>query len=188
MAAARKHGKARLSAHVLINYGTAAVQDGSIIVAIACLEEGLQHAHGHAEVEPYGLVSLAEAYVAAGKLQQAAELLHELHAMRSRDSTTKLIAATVSIPLGMLLDDEALLARSSDPSLLDLAFARSERWLLGPLVEAFCALHDYRGRRDEHDALLNQDLESLPQLDNSVLLAIRAARLGTGAISRVLPH
>ena len=126
-------------------------------------------------------MGLAEAFYAAGKLHQAAELLHELHAMRSGDSTTPLVAAAVGIPLGMLLGDEALLAHSSDPSLLDLAFARYERWLLGPLVESFCALYEHRGERDKHDALLNRDLESSPVLDNSVLLAIRAARLGPAA-------
>lgn len=181
LAAARKYGKSRLCAHVLINYGTAALQDGSIVAAMACLEEGLQHASGHADVEPYGLAHLAEALAVSGKLQGAAEVLHELHAMRRGDSTTRLIAAAAGIPLGMLLDDEALLARSSDPSLLDLAFARSERWLLGPLVESFCALYEHRGQRDDHDALLNRDLESLPQLDNSMPLAIRAARLGAAA-------
>ena len=181
LAAARKHGNARLCAHVLVNYGTAALQDGSIVLAMRCLDEGLRHARGHADVEPYGLVHLAEAFLAAGKLQQAAELLHELHAMRRGDSTTRLIAATVGIPLGMLLDDEALLAHSSDASLLDLAFARGERWLLGPLVESFCTLYEHRGQRDEHDALLIRDLESPTLLDNSVLLAIRGARLGPGA-------
>lgn len=181
LAAARKFGKSRLCAHVLINYGTASLQDGSIVPAVACLEEGLLHARGHADVEPYGLAHLAEAFAAAGKLQSAAELLHELHATRRGDSTTRLIAAAVGIPLGMLLDDEALLASSSDPSLLDLAFTRSERWLLGPLVESFCALYEHLGQRDEHDALLNRDLESMPALDNSVLLAIRAARLGPAA-------
>lgn len=181
LAAARKHGKSGLCARVLINYGTAALQDGSIVLAMACLEEGLQYARGQASVEPYALVGLAEAFYAAGKLYQAAELLHELHAMRSGDSTTPLVAAAVGIPLGMLLDDEALLTHSSDPSLLDLAFARHERWLLGPLVESFCALYEHRGERDKHDALLNRDLESLRLLDNSVLLAIRAARLGPAA-------
>ncbi|HLX25553.1 MAG TPA: hypothetical protein VKR05_01065, partial [Candidatus Cybelea sp.] len=181
LAAARKYGKARLCAHVLVNYGTAALQDGSVALAVRCLEEGLQHARGRADVEPYGLVHLAEAFLAAGKLQQAAELLHELHAMRRGDSTTRLIAATVGMPVGMLLDDEALLARSSDTTLLDLAFARGERWLLGPLVESFCSLYEHRGQRDEHDALLTRDLESPTLLDNSVLLAIRGARLAPAA-------
>jgi DNA-binding CsgD family transcriptional regulator/tetratricopeptide (TPR) repeat protein len=181
LAAARNHDKAALCAHVLTNYGTAALQDGSIVLAMACFEEGLQHARGHPGVEPYALVGLAEAFVAAGKLQQASELLHELNSRHGGDSTIPLIAATVGIPLGMLLDDEALLAYSSDPSLLDLAFARSERWLLGPLVESFCALYEHRGQRHEHDALLNRDLASLPLLDNSVPLAIRAARLGAAA-------
>jgi DNA-binding NarL/FixJ family response regulator len=81
----------------------------------------------------------------------------------------------------MMLGDDALLVQSSDLSLLELAFARPEQWLLGPLVESFCALYEHRGRREEHDALLNRSLESLSLLDNSLQLGIRAARLGPAA-------
>jgi DNA-binding CsgD family transcriptional regulator len=194
LAAARAHGEPALCARILVNYGTAAMQDGSIALAIGCLEEALatsrqieaterlaqalQKAHALGSTVPFALVSLAEALFAAGELRRAATLLHELQAMRSSSSAHLLVAAAAGIPLGMMLADEALLEPSRDPSLLDLAFARPEQWLLGPLVESFCALYEHQGRRDEHDALLHRSLDSLSLLDNSLLLGIRAARLG----------
>ncbi|MGA8532920.1 MAG: hypothetical protein WB615_02290, partial [Candidatus Tumulicola sp.] len=197
LAAARRYGEPALCARILINYGTAAVQDGSVALAIACLEEALEtsrrieaaqrlaealeKAHAIGSAKPVAMVSLAEALFAAGEFERAATLLHELHAVRSGSSAHLLSAAAAGIPLGIMLGDEALLALSSDPSLLDLAFARPEQWLLGPLVESFCALYEHRGRREEHDALLDRSLESLPLLDNSLQLGIRAARLGSAA-------
>ncbi|HEY5426004.1 MAG TPA: hypothetical protein VIJ77_05585, partial [Candidatus Tumulicola sp.] len=197
LAAARRFGESALCARVLINYGTAAVQDGSVASAIACLEEALdtsrriedaallaealEKAHALGGAKPFALVSLAEALFAGGSFARAAELLHELHAIRSGSSIQLLIAAAAGIPLGILLTDDALLESSCDSSLLDLAFARPEPWLLGPLVEAFCARYEHDGRREEHDALLHRGLSALTSLDNSLPLGIRAARLGASA-------
>ncbi len=197
LAAARGYGEPALCARILINYGTAAVQDGSVALAIACLEEALEtsrrieaaarlaealeKAHAIGSAKPIAMVSLAEALYAAGEFERAAALLRELHAIRTGSSAHILSAAAVGVPLGIMLGDDALLEQSSDPSLLELAFARPEQWLLGPLVESFCALYEYRGRREEHDALLNRSLDSLSLLDNSLQLGIRAARLGSRA-------
>jgi DNA-binding NarL/FixJ family response regulator len=197
LAAARDHGEPALRARILINYGTAAVQDGSIALAIACLEEALetsrriesaqqlaealQKAHAIGSVKPVAMVSLAEALFAAGKFERAATLLHELHATRSGSFAHLLSAAAAGIPLGMMLGDHTLLKVSSDPNLLELAFARPEQWLLGPLVESFCALYEHEGRRQDHDALMNRALASISLLDNSLPFGSRAARLGPAA-------
>jgi DNA-binding CsgD family transcriptional regulator/tetratricopeptide (TPR) repeat protein len=197
LAVVRRHGESALCARVLTNYGTAAVQDGSVTLAVACLEEAVERsraiedaalmaeaiekAHALGGHKSVALVSLAEALFAAGEFGRAATLLHELHAIRTGSSTHLLVAAAVGIPLGMMLGDDALLEVSCDPSLLDLAFARPEQWLLGPLVESFCALYEHQGRREEHDALLVRSLESLTLLDNSLQFGIRVARLGAAA-------
>jgi DNA-binding CsgD family transcriptional regulator len=182
LAAAREHCEPALCARVLVNYGSAAIQDGSVSLAVACLEEALETSRrieaALGSAKPFAMVSLAEALFAAGEFRRAATLLHELHTIRTSNTQTLLVAAATAIPLGVMLGEEALLESSCDPSLLDLAFALPEQGLLGPLVESFCALYEHRGRRDEHDALLNRSLESLSVLDNSLLLGIRAARLG----------
>jgi DNA-binding NarL/FixJ family response regulator len=194
LAAAREDGEPALCARVLVNYGSAAIQDGNVALAVACLEEALEtsrrieaaerlaealeKSHALGSAKPFAMVSLAEALFAAGEFRRAAALLHELHTIRTSNTQTLLVAAATAIPLGMMLGEEALLDSSCDPSLLDLAFALPEQGLLGPLVESFCALYEHRGWRDQHDALLNRSLESLSVLDNSLLLGIRAARLG----------
>jgi DNA-binding CsgD family transcriptional regulator len=194
--AARKYGVAALCARILINYGTALAQDGDLELAVTLLEESLalsrsierttargtlEKLRALASTKPVALVSLAEARLAAGDLDGSAAALREFHAMRSGNSGDLLVAAAVGIPLATALADDALLRQSYDPSLLDLAFARREQWLCGPLVEAFCARFEHQGRREDHDALLIRATSSLESLDNSLLFGIRLARLGPAA-------
>ncbi len=196
LVAARRYGVAALCARILINYGTALVQDGDLERAVALLEESLalsrsierttargtlEKLRALASTKPVALVSLAEARFAAGDLNGSADVLREFHAMRSGNTGDLLVAAAVGIPLATALCDDALLRQSYDPSLLDLAFARREQWLCGPLVEAFCARFEHQGHREEHDALLLRTLPWLESLDNSLLLGIRLARLAPAA-------
>lgn len=184
LGAARAHGDPALIAGVLTNYGTAAVQDGSVEVAIACLEERRALSRD-SDRSSIGLLGLAEALFVAGRLRPAAPLLHAVYVSYA-GTVTLLGAAAVGIPTGIMLCDETLLTLSYNPALLDLGFARGEQWLLGPLVEAFCSLYEREDRRDEHDALLARALQSLASLDNSLLLAIRVARLGNaGDVARI---
>ncbi|MGB8520182.1 MAG: helix-turn-helix transcriptional regulator [Candidatus Tumulicola sp.] len=196
LAAARRYGVAALCARILINYGTALIQDGDIALAVALLEESLalsrsierttargtlEKLRALASTKPVALTSLAEARFAAGDLDGSADALREFHAMRSGNSGDLVVAAAVGIPLATRRGDDVLLRQSWDPSLLDLAFARREQWLCGPLVEAFCARFEHLGRRREHDALLLRAAASLESLDNSLLLGIRLGRLGSAA-------
>jgi DNA-binding CsgD family transcriptional regulator len=193
LAAARRHAVPALCARILINYGTALLQDGDIELAVALLEESLalsrtierstarrtlEKIRALASTKPVALVTLSEASFAAGNLERAATALREYHAMRSGNTGELLVGAAVGIPLGMTLPDETLLRQSYDPNLLDLAFARREQWLCGPLVEAFCAYFERQGLRAEHDALLRRALGALESLDNSLPLGLRLARLG----------
>jgi len=182
--AARADGDAALCARILNNYGTAAMQAGSVDVAIARLEEALDCHRARGGPVSLGLISLAEAFFTAGELARAAALLHELHGttiMQSGDDPTMLLAVgALGIPLGLMLPDEALLKLSSDPQLIDIAFTRREQYLVGPLIEAFCLLYEYADDRNAHDALLDRALDATSSLDNSLPFAIRAARLGSG--------
>ncbi|HEX3458967.1 MAG TPA: LuxR C-terminal-related transcriptional regulator [Candidatus Baltobacteraceae bacterium] len=174
--AARRCGDAALIAGVLTNYGTAAMQDGSVNTAVACLEER-QRILPSGERSFIGLLGLAEALYTAGALERAAEMLHALYE-RYADSVTLLGAAAIGIPLGLMLGDEVLVTKSHDHALPDLAFSRGEQWLIGPLAESFCLLYEHEGLRAEHDELLRCSLERLTSLDNSLALAVRAARTG----------
>lgn len=191
--AVRRLGEPALCARVLINAGTAATQDGDVALAIVHLEEALalsrvverttarntlEKVRTLASTKPVSLVSLADAYYASGDLDRAAAALHEFHSVRSGNTGDLITAAAVGIPVGLLLGDEALLALSHDPNLLELAFARYEQWLCGPLVDAFCGYYERLGRRREHDALLMRAIEKLTSLDNGLVVGLRIARLG----------
>lgn len=194
MRSARAYGDVALCAKILNNFGTAALQVGSVETAIACLEEALDSHRALAGPVSLGLISLAEAFFAAGNLGRAAGLLHEYHAigeggttpMLGDDPTMLLAVAAIGIPVGLMLADEVLLKLSSDPQLIDIAFTRREQYLVGPLVEAFCIFYEHIGDRPAHDALLGRALDATSSLDNSLPMAIRAARLGTGhALARI---
>ena len=165
-----------LYARVLNNYGNAAVQTGRIDLALPLLEEALslQRKFGTFS-EP--LVTLAEASLAAGKLQKAATLIKEFHTVQFPRPEVLLAAASVGVPVGLMLHDAELLQLSNDVALLDLAFALGEQWILGPIVDAFCVLYENEGRRSEHDALLKRACRTVVSFDNSLSLAIRIARL-----------
>jgi hypothetical protein len=188
LGAARVYRDAALCGKILNNYGTPAAQAGSVHIAVARLEEALECHRTLGSSVSLGLVSLAEAFFAAGELARAAALIHEFHAigegrtttMQGDDPTSLLAVAAVGIPLGMLLPDDTLLKLSSDPHLVDIAFTRREQYLVGPLVEAFCLLYEHADDRNAHDALLGRALDATSSLDNSLPLAIRAARLGSG--------
>ncbi|HEY1656689.1 MAG TPA: helix-turn-helix transcriptional regulator [Candidatus Tumulicola sp.] len=172
----RAFGEMGLLAGVLTNYGMALVQDGRAERAVEVLEERLALSHALARPPAIGLLGLAEALLAAGELRRAGALLHELYTEHRTETTTMLGAATAGMSVAALLDDRPLFRLSYDPSLIDLAFARAEQWLIGPLVEGFCAYYESQDMRVEHDALLSRAVASLGSLDNSMLLGVRIAR------------
>jgi DNA-binding CsgD family transcriptional regulator len=183
LAVARRMGDEALIGGLLTNYGTALVQDGSLSRATTCLEE-------YRRMQPpgarrfAGLLSLIEAIFAGGDVRGSATLLHELYD-RYVDSPGLISAAAVAIPVGLMVEDPVLLEKGRDPALLDLAFSRGEQWLAGPLVESFCMLYEHLDLRAQHDALLQTALESMTTADNSLQLAVRAARCGD---ARMLPR
>jgi ATP/maltotriose-dependent transcriptional regulator MalT len=183
IAAARRYGDSGLLGAMLTNFGTAAAQDGDVADAIACLEE-FERLQPSARRSFAGPMSMIEALTAAGSLPRAARLLHELYD-RYLDTPALISAAAIGIALGVMLEDEVLLNKGRDATLLDLAFVRGEQWLIGPLVESFCMLYEREDRRSKHDELLGAALDRMTTVDNSLPFAVRAARAGD---ARMLPR
>ncbi|MFZ1018081.1 MAG: helix-turn-helix transcriptional regulator [Candidatus Cybelea sp.] len=187
LGAARRHGEPLMFAKIANNHAAAAMQDGRLDSAIATLDEGLESLRARGDSMPAGLVTFAELLYTSGQLQRAAGVLHQFHATQQADATTSQVvdqehllnAASIGIPLGIMLCDEPLLKLSRDPTLIDLAFARKGAWLLGPIVEAFCTLYEHEERRVDHDSLLERAVDALSSLDHSLLFGCRVARLGT---------
>ena len=179
--AARRSTKASLQQVVLVNYGTALAQDGRVKLGVTLIGKALE-----IETGPFQrlamLVNYAEALFTAGRLDRAAEALHEFHDLYGRHprGDYMLAAIVTGIPLGVMLDDKRLLRWCSDPALLELAFVRPGDYQgLGQAAEAFCFLYEHSGRRKDHDAILNRAVEALPSLDAGLGLALRAARFGS---------
>lgn len=180
LAAARATRNRRVIRVIAVNYGVVLVQDGAIGHALRLLEEALEGETGMPRA--CALMNLAEALFAVGDLQRAATILHQFHALHGGNPNSALLlaAAATGIPVGIMSPDRTLLRLSTDASLLELAFSRPrQQHLLGQVAEAFCLLYEHQGRRVEHDTLLERAVDSLPSLDSSVALAIRAARLGS---------
>jgi DNA-binding CsgD family transcriptional regulator len=161
VAAARRHGEPLMLAKILNNYSSAAIQDGSTANALAYANEALQLFRNVGASISIGLVTLAEALYAAGNLDDAA-----------------LEVAAIGIPVGLLVSDSSLVRSSRSGTLVDLAFSRNVDWLLGPLAEAFCALHEFEGNREAHDILLRRAASAMRSVDHSLPFAVRVARAG----------
>jgi DNA-binding CsgD family transcriptional regulator len=182
---ARNRDESRLLLQILNNYGTSLVHVGDIDLAIDYLGEALSRQRREGTLAPSALVGLAEAFFGGGQLERCAALLREFFSLECTTSAMAqcdipralFVASAIGIPVSVLLNDKALLRLTYNPALLDLAFARTEQWILGPLVEAHCALYEYEGRRREHDALLIRAIIALSSLDNSLQLGVRVARL-----------
>jgi DNA-binding CsgD family transcriptional regulator len=186
VAAARRHGEPLMLAKILNNYSSAAIQDGSTANALAYANEALQLFRNVGASISIGLVTLAEALYAAGNLDDAADVLREFHSVQRSDSSTQeavtqdqmLEVAAIGIPVGLLVSDSSLVRSSRSGTLVDLAFSRNVDWLLGPLAEAFCALHEFEGNREAHDILLRRAASAMRSVDHSLPFAVRVARAG----------
>jgi len=179
--AARSHGESRLCQVVLENYGCALAQDGKIEYAVQLLGEGLE-IQGDVLDQLLCLANLADGLLVAGQLRHAADVLHQFHALHAGHpkSDYLLTASVTGISVGVMLGDKKLVHLSSDPALLELAFARpGQHQVLGQAAEAFCLLYEQSDRRTEHDALLDRAVDASLSLDSSLNLAIRVARLGS---------
>jgi DNA-binding CsgD family transcriptional regulator len=183
---ARNRKESRLLLQILNNYGTCLVQVGDIDLAINYLGESLSRQRRQGTPAVSALIGLAEAFLGAGQLERCATLLHEFFSLECSTSATGqcdiprglFVASAIGIPVSVLLNDKALFRLTYNPALLELAFARTDQWILGPLVEAHCAFCEHEGRRREHDALLIRAISALSSLDNSLQFGLRVARLG----------
>ncbi len=167
-----------------------ALHDGRDKQALELLEQALETFRTlRSGSTAVALINLAEACYVTGDLPRAAALLHECYSLQrtKRVNTSPgafrflslLAAAAVAIPVGIMLADDALLQVGSDSSLLDVAFSWRVHWVLGPIIEAFCALYEFQGHRERHDTLLGQAADPITTLDISFDLGIRLARLGS---------
>jgi DNA-binding CsgD family transcriptional regulator len=90
-------------------------------------------------------------------------------------------AASVGIPLALLLDDRALADACADARALDVAYGSGEIQRIGSVAAAFAELHAARGERALARTVVRRALDTLPHLHRCWALAIATARSGDAA-------
>ena len=90
-------------------------------------------------------------------------------------------AASVGIPLALLLDDRALADACADARALDVAYGSGEIQRIGSVAAAFAELHASRGERATARTVVRRALDTLPYLHRCWALAIATARYGDAA-------
>ncbi len=90
--------------------------------------------------------------------------------------TTK--AASVGIPLALLLDDRALAEACADERALDVAHGSGEIQRIGAVAAACAELQAARGDRAGARTILRRALDAVPHLHRCLQLAVAAARYG----------
>jgi DNA-binding CsgD family transcriptional regulator len=92
-------------------------------------------------------------------------------------------AASVGIPLALLLDDRALAGACADARALDVAYGSGEIQRIGSVAAAFADLHASRGELATARAVVRRALDTLPYLHRcwALALALATARYGDAA-------
>lgn len=129
----------------------------------------------------YSALNYARTLTLAGSLA-AARALVETALETGVDTPTFITkAASVGIPLALLLDDRALADACADARALDVAYGSGEIQRIGSVAAAFAELHASRGERATARAVVRRALDTLPYLHRCWALAVATARYGDAA-------
>ncbi|HZV80071.1 MAG TPA: AAA family ATPase [Candidatus Binatus sp.] len=110
------------------------------------------------------VLSSARAELLAGKLSRARELIGEALAQGIESPIFSVWAARTAIPLGLALDDDALVKRCARKQVIEEALGSSVPAAIAT-VGAFAENLEVQGRSDDARALLSRTLEALSQID-----------------------
>ena len=129
----------------------------------------------------YSALNYARTLTLAGSLQAARAQVES--ALETGVDTPTFItkAASVGIPLALLLDDPALAQACADARALDVAYGSGEIQRIGSVAAAFAELHASRGERATARTVLRRALDTLPYLHRCWGLATATARNGDAA-------
>jgi DNA-binding CsgD family transcriptional regulator len=129
----------------------------------------------------YSALNYARTLMLAGSLS-AARAQVEAALETGVDTPTFITkAASVGIPLALLLDDRALAAACADARALDVAYGSGEIQRIGSAAAAFAELHASRGELAAARAVVRRALDTLPYLHRCWPLAVVTARYGDAA-------
>ncbi|HEV3085780.1 MAG TPA: AAA family ATPase, partial [Candidatus Elarobacter sp.] len=126
----------------------------------------------------YSSLNYARTLTLAGELAAARAQIETALETGVDTPTFRTKAASVGIPLALLLDDRALADACADARALDVAFESGEVQRIGSVAAAFAELRASRGDLAGARTVLRRALDALPYLHRCWPLATAVARCG----------
>ena len=178
---ARAGGSSEVIAQIENNYALVACDLGEIDLAIERHKLALAEAHRTSMIwrVAYSALNYAMTLVLKGDLSAARALVAIAMESGVTTATFKTKAASVGIPLAILLNDRELLQACSDEAALDFAAASCEPQRIASVHGAFAELRFSQGETARGATLLAEGLRQLPRLHRGWYLLGQVAANGS---------
>jgi DNA-binding CsgD family transcriptional regulator/tetratricopeptide (TPR) repeat protein len=174
---AQRSGDADLIVRVCSNFANYAMWLGKAALATECWSQALTAAQEKRLTGRTAYTSLGFAWTELwlGKLDHARDLVDQALATGVDNASVRILKAAVGVPLGLMLQDEALTQRCADAEAIELAFRSTEAQRVGPVVSAFVEFFMAHGRTEEARVLLHRGIIAVTTADQSWWLLTQAA-------------
>jgi DNA-binding CsgD family transcriptional regulator len=177
---AAQSGVSELISQIENNSALAAFDLGDLDLAVARHQIAVDEAHRTGMMWRIGYSSLnyARTLMYRGELERAREMTWHAIETGVTTATFKTKAASVGIPLALLLNDRALLDVCANDATLDLARGSGEIQRIASVSAAFAQLRVAQGSRDEARSILHRAVRSIAHAHRAWDLFIAIARFG----------
>jgi len=180
---AAQSGVSELIAQVENNCALAAFDLGDLDLAVARHQIAVDEAHrtGMMWRIAYSSLNYARTLTYKGEFERARALCWEAVETGVTTATFRTKAASVGIPLALLLNDRPLMDACADESALDLAAGSGEIQRVASVSAAFAALRAAQGSADEARAILHRAVRAVARCHRAWELFVAVARWGDAA-------
>jgi DNA-binding CsgD family transcriptional regulator/tetratricopeptide (TPR) repeat protein/type II secretory pathway predicted ATPase ExeA len=187
---AQVSGVSELITQIENNFAMVAADLGEISLAIERHEISLAEARRTSMTwrVAYSALNYAGTLTTAGRLARARDLVWEALESGVTTATFQTKAATVGIPLALLLNDRSLLESCATDAALAFAFRSGEAQRIGSVTTAFAELRTAQGALGEARALLTRALDAMPRAHRNWSLFAYAARQSDDGLRKRAQH
>ena len=178
---AAQSGVSELIAQIENNFALAAFDLGDFELALARHQIAVDEAQrtGMLWRVAYSALNYARTLMFMGRLERARSLVRLALDTSVTTATFKTKAASVGVPLALMLNDRALLTACADERALHLAQQSGEAQRIASAGAAFAALRAAQGSPEEARAIVSAALRSIPRAHRAWDLLIAAALWGS---------